>query len=105
MKKIVEIASKAASATEIIIKPLQIANTAKSLKALATSVQNRSLKIDFTYSKGDAVDELEQYAENLKQTGDAIALLMQKTAELLDEASLQFLATDQSISEKILKGN
>ena len=96
--------SDIASAGQILIKPLQITNSARKLKTLSSTVKARNLSIDFSYSDGDTVYQLKEYAENLKATGDAIALLMQKTAEALDNTAKQFLATDQSISAQILKG-
>lgn len=92
------------SVGQILIKPLQIEYASKKIRNLSALVNSRSLSFDFAYSEGDTVNQLIEYANNLKATGDAIALLMQKTADALDNTAKQFVITDQSIGAKILKG-
>lgn len=89
--------------SQIIIKPLVIYSSALKLKTISSNVQNRNLSISFTYSEGKTVEQLKVYSEKLKATGEAIGLLMEKTAILVDNAAKQFVAQDSSIASQILK--
>ena len=103
MKAVINIASGIGAVGQIIIKPMQIRSAASELRSLSSNVTSRNLSIDFSYSEGDVVNQLIDYADNLKKAGDAIALLIHQTATALENTANQFELTDESIASRILK--
>ncbi|MGO5175550.1 TIGR04197 family type VII secretion effector [Ruminococcus sp. LCP21S3_E8] len=88
---------------QIKVNTASVQKSADKIKTLSNTVRNRKLTVEFTYSKGEVVKQLENYAKALKSTGEAVADLMEKTSILLNKTAKQFEKADKSIARQILK--
>lgn len=91
-------------AVEVKVNTDAIQSSVTTLRDIADRLGSRSLNVSFAVSKGDAVDELQQMAEQLRAFGSALALLVNETADKLEaggEAFKEMESQSQAMFEQI----
>ena len=104
MKAITGAISSIGDVVRIRIRPMAIRSAADNLDTLASDVSSRNLSLNFTYSQGEMVNQLKNYGDELKKTGDALALLYQQTAAVLHKTAQQFETADRALASQFQKG-
>lgn len=75
---------------EVIINSEKIAQAKSQLDDLARRIQNRQLRLVFGKSEGEVPDEMQALASNLLELGDALALLVSKTSQIVEQTGETF---------------
>ena len=104
MKAITDAINSVGDSIRITIRPKAIRAAANKIDTLAADVGSRNLSLNFTYSQGEMVNQLKNYGDELKKTGDALALLFRQTAVVLNKTALQFETADRALASQFQKG-
>lgn len=93
------------SVGEITVKANDLRSFSKQMHKCASNLRSRSLSPTFSYSTGQTVQELAEFAVQLKTYGDNVAALIDKLATTLAGAADTFETTDNMIAGQMLKEN
>ncbi len=75
---------------EVIVNSEKIAQEKSKLDNLATRIQNRQLRLVFSKSDGNVPEQMQILASNLLDVGDALALLVSKTSQIIELTGEKF---------------
>lgn len=93
------------SVGEITVNVSDLHSLSEQMMQVASGLKGRSLNPSFSFSSGQMISELENYAVKLKSYGDNIAIMIETIAAALGKAADTFEKTDSKIGSEILKGN
>lgn len=75
---------------EVIVNSEKNAQAKSQLDNLARRIHNRQLRLVFSKSEGKVPDEMQTLASNLLELGDALALLVYKTSQIVEHTGETF---------------
>lgn len=75
---------------EIIVNREKVEAIGTRMDALVSKLENRKLNLSFENSKGEAIDHMKTFAQELEKVGSMLATYMKNTSRMLRETAKRF---------------